>query len=96
MITQFKEEIGFKFKNEPSYILTPHGTEEELKYIEDFLLCFNHVSYVKEEHKIVKANYIEIKFEVDFRFKYTSNDIDRIYKEYKIKMKLNEIEKDFV
>lgn len=95
LIKQFKEDISFKFRSEPSYIITPHGTEEELKYIEDFLLCFNHVSFVKKEHRIFKANHIELKIDVDFKNKYTNNDIDRIYKEYKIKLKLNEIEKDF-
>jgi len=96
LIKEFKENISFKFRSEPSYIITPHGTEEELKYIEDFLLCFNHVCWSKHEHIIFKANYIELKIDNDFRNKYTSNDIDRIYKEYKIKLKLNEIEKDFV
>lgn len=95
LIKQFKEDISFKFRDEPSYIITPHGTEEELKYIEDFLLYFNHICYVKKEHQIFKSNYIELKIDVDFRFKYTSNDIDRIYKEYKIKLRINEIEKDF-
>lgn len=95
LIKQFKEDISFKFRDEPSYIITPHGTEEELKYIEDFLLCFNHICYAKKEHQIFKSNYIELKIELDFRNKYTSNDIDRIYKEFKIKLKINEIEKDF-
>ena len=97
LIKQFKEGIAaFKFRDEPSFISTPHGTEEELKYIEDFLLCFNYICWSKKEHQIFKANYIELKIDDDFRYQYTCNDIDRIYKEYKIKMKLNEIEKDFV
>ena len=97
LIKEFNEYIGLKFRNEPAYIITPHGKEEELKYIEDFLLCFNHVSFVKKEDQIFKADYyIELKIDNDFRNKYTSNDIDRIYKEYKIKLKLDEIEKDFV
>ena len=96
LINEFKEYIGHKFRGEPSYIITPHGTEEELKYIEDFLLCFNHVCYIKKECLNFKADYyIELKIDDDFKNKYTSNDIDRIYKEFKIKLRINEIEKDF-
>ena len=97
LIKGFKEYINNKLKlrKEPVYISTPHGTEEELKWIEDFLMCFNHICYVKKEHRIFKANYIELKIDVDFWNKYSINDIDRIYKEFKIKLKINEIEKDF-